>query len=242
MRLQAGRLRGARAPRKVRTPQGRVLGNAQAGKPDGRAQQREDRRCGQRPQVRVKRCGKSAPAVPVTAPARQAPPGATPDRDDDAARRVPGRRQRAPRQRVAQMDSRPRQNPAYRPATENPRSGGGFLFGRGLDGSPAASRARRCTSAASPRSAATNLARPPAARSPPPPRRRAPHRGRVPRPPPVPGQLQRNRTTDPGRRAGDQRPLAFEVAPTGRRHCRSLRRASLGDDRRHRERHRNRRR
>ena len=95
MGLQARRLRGACAPRKVRTPQGRVLGNAQAGKPDGRAQQREHRRCGLWPQVRVKRCGKSAPAVPVTAPARQAPPGATPDRDDDAARRVPGRRQRA---------------------------------------------------------------------------------------------------------------------------------------------------
>src|SRR3954447_1703310 len=96
MDLQAGRLLGARASRKVRTPQGRVLGNAQAGKPDGRAQQREDRRCGQKPQARVKRCGKSAPAVPVTAPARQAPPGATPDRDDDAARRVPGRRHERP--------------------------------------------------------------------------------------------------------------------------------------------------
>ena len=126
MGLQARRLRGACAPRKVRTPQGRVLGNAQAGKPDGRAQQREDRRCGLRPQVRVKRCGKSAPAVPVTAPARQAPPGATPDRDDDAARRVPGRRQRAVRQRAAQMDSRPRQNPAYRPANGKPRPGGVF--------------------------------------------------------------------------------------------------------------------
>ena len=34
--------------RKVRTPQGRVLGNAQAGKPDGRVQQKEDRRCGRR--------------------------------------------------------------------------------------------------------------------------------------------------------------------------------------------------
>ena len=126
MGLQAGRLRGACASRKVRTPQGRVLGNAQAGKPDGRAQQREDRRCGHWPQVRVKRCGKSAPAVPVTVPARQAPPGATPDRDDDAARRVPGRRQRAVRQRAAQMDSRPRQNPAYRPATESPAPAGAF--------------------------------------------------------------------------------------------------------------------
>ena len=36
MGLQARRLRGACAPRKVRTPQGRVLGNAQAGKPDGK--------------------------------------------------------------------------------------------------------------------------------------------------------------------------------------------------------------
>ena len=62
------------------------------GNPTEERNRETDRRCGQRPQARVKRCGKSAPAVPATAPARQAPPGATPDRDDDAARRVPGRR------------------------------------------------------------------------------------------------------------------------------------------------------
>ena len=37
---------GARASRKVRTPQGRVLGNAQAGKPDGKCNRETDRRSG----------------------------------------------------------------------------------------------------------------------------------------------------------------------------------------------------
>jgi len=41
-------------------------------------------------QVRVKRCGKSAPAPGVTRAARQAPPGARPSRVRTARPSIPG--------------------------------------------------------------------------------------------------------------------------------------------------------
>ena len=61
--------------RKVRTPQGRVLGNAQAGKPDGKCH-REQTADGLRAQARVKRWCKRPPASQETALARQTPLGA----------------------------------------------------------------------------------------------------------------------------------------------------------------------
>ena len=94
-----------------------------------KAQQREDRPLRG---VRVKRCGKSAPAARATAPARQAPPGARPSRQrsrvarpscrvgrtarenrDAAARRETAC---APREMAAAGTSVPVQDPAYRPA------------------------------------------------------------------------------------------------------------------------------
>src|SRR5690606_4139576 len=67
-------------PRKVRTPQGRVLGNSQAGRPDGKCN-REQTADGLRAQARVKGWSKSPPADRATGPARQTPPGARPSRD-----------------------------------------------------------------------------------------------------------------------------------------------------------------
>ena len=57
--------------RKVGTPQGRVLANGQSGRPEGQCHREQTADGGLRPaQARVKRCGKSAPAVRVTGPAR----------------------------------------------------------------------------------------------------------------------------------------------------------------------------
>src|SRR5206468_12866894 len=62
-------------PRKVRTPQGKVLGNSQGARAHGKCnrEQTASGRSGREPRAqraRVKRCGKSAPAAPVTASAR----------------------------------------------------------------------------------------------------------------------------------------------------------------------------
>jgi hypothetical protein len=112
--------RGGSPSRKVRTSQGRVVGNPTRGNPRESATETHRRwRGASRAQVRVKRCGKSAPAPwrhvgqanPTRCKAKQ-------DRSQ-AARRGPGR---PLRWMTAQ-----RQNPAYRLATERPRFGGVFL-------------------------------------------------------------------------------------------------------------------
>ncbi len=63
--------------RKVGTPQSRVLARARSGRPDGQCN-REQTADGpvHRSQVRVKRCGKSAPACGATRTARSTPLGA----------------------------------------------------------------------------------------------------------------------------------------------------------------------
>ena len=73
--------RGTR-PRNVRTPQGRVLGNTQSGRLAGKCHREQTADGGSfgTAQVRVKRCGKSAPAPGVTPVARQTPSGARPSR------------------------------------------------------------------------------------------------------------------------------------------------------------------
>src|SRR6516165_7384573 len=66
----AGRESGT-ASRKVGTPQSRVLANGQSGRLAGQCHRKETADGGLRPvQVRVKGCGKSAPATGVTPPAR----------------------------------------------------------------------------------------------------------------------------------------------------------------------------
>ena len=78
--------------------------------------------------VRVKRCGKSAPAGRATGLARQTSPGARPSREKrvavppqrhGSARSVilPGRSHRGGEQSPSQRNDRPRHNPAYRPAS-----------------------------------------------------------------------------------------------------------------------------
>ena len=69
--------------RKVGTPKGRVLANGQAEQSDGKCHRKQtaddsDWVRSVREQVRVKRCGKSAPAFGETRAARQTPPGARP--------------------------------------------------------------------------------------------------------------------------------------------------------------------
>jgi hypothetical protein len=87
-------LRRRTGPRNVRTPPGRVLGNTQSGRPAGKCHREQtadggiDLRSGPA-QVRVKRCGKSAPAPGVTRAARQTPPGARPDRGRTARPQTP---------------------------------------------------------------------------------------------------------------------------------------------------------
>ena len=69
-------------------------------------------------QVRVKRCGKSAPAPGATRTARQTPPGARPSVGRSARPMSPGR----PRRWMAtQAPKGAGQNPAYRPAHRHPR-------------------------------------------------------------------------------------------------------------------------
>ena len=58
-----------------------MLANGQAGQPDGKCN-REQTADGLRAQARVKRWGKSPPALRVTGAALQTPPGARPDRGD----------------------------------------------------------------------------------------------------------------------------------------------------------------
>ncbi|TPW08734.1 MAG: Uncharacterized protein FD127_4330, partial [Acidimicrobiaceae bacterium] len=104
--------------RKVGTPQSRVLARARSGRPDGqcnREQTADGPAC--RPQVRVKRCGKSAPACEAIRTARSTPLGARPSRR--CGRLVRSWRQGQPSGRSHQRDGHRRltasQNPAYRP-------------------------------------------------------------------------------------------------------------------------------
>jgi hypothetical protein len=115
---------GAEMPsRKVRTPKGRVVERSTRGNP--RESATETNRLRPPSHVnggpaRVKWCGKSAPA------SRRRGGWANPTRckvkadRSQVARRDPGR----PRRWMAAQ----RQNPAYRPAKEKPRSGGVFLW------------------------------------------------------------------------------------------------------------------
>ena len=75
-------MRTATVLRKVGAPPGKVLANSQSGRPAGKCH-REQTADGLRAQVRVKRCGKSAPASGVTSMARQTPPGARPNVGDE---------------------------------------------------------------------------------------------------------------------------------------------------------------
>lgn len=62
---------GMTRPRNVRTPQGRMLGNPQSRRLAGQCHRKQTADGGLRPaQVRVQRCGKSAPAPGVTRAAR----------------------------------------------------------------------------------------------------------------------------------------------------------------------------
>ena len=65
--------------RKVRAPQGRVVGNAHRPRGQGKCH-REQTADGLRAQARVKRWGKSPPPALVTGRARQTPPGERPNR------------------------------------------------------------------------------------------------------------------------------------------------------------------
>ena len=81
--------------RKVRTPQGRMLGNSQAGRPDGKCnrEQTADGLWGSHipgAQVRVKRWCKRPPALRGTGAARQTPSGARSSRDRVARPLRPG--------------------------------------------------------------------------------------------------------------------------------------------------------
>ena len=71
--------------RKVGAPQDRMLARGQSGRPAGKCHRKQTadglHPSGLRAQVRVKRCGKSAPATGVTRPARQTPSGARPNRE-----------------------------------------------------------------------------------------------------------------------------------------------------------------
>ena len=93
--------------RKVGAPQGRMLASGQSGRPAGKCH-REQTADGpsfwDREQVRVKRCGKSAPAAGVTWLARQTPSGARPNRE--RAARPPTLPGRPHRWMVTHPDSR----------------------------------------------------------------------------------------------------------------------------------------
>src|SRR5438093_6060229 len=85
--LGAGRTAAAdeNQERKVRAPQDRVVGNSDRPQGPGKCNRKQTAAVGMSPRltaaaVRVKRCGKSAPAAGVTRLARQTPPGARPSR------------------------------------------------------------------------------------------------------------------------------------------------------------------
>ena len=122
-------------PRNVRTPPGTVLGNTQSGRPAGKChrEQTADGGTGLRSgpaQVRVKRCGKSAPAPGVTRAARQTPSGARPRRGRTARPQTPPGRplepagNRRPRGMAATDGSAEPsgQNPAYAPTRHHTHS------------------------------------------------------------------------------------------------------------------------
>jgi hypothetical protein len=71
--------------RKVRAPEDRVVGNTDRPQGPGKCNRKQTAARGMSPRlvaaaVRVKRCGKSAPAAGATRLARQTPPGARPSR------------------------------------------------------------------------------------------------------------------------------------------------------------------
>src|SRR6478672_10919526 len=71
--------------RKVRAPEDRVVGNTDRPQGSGKCNRKQTAAAGLSPRlvaaaVRVKRCGKSAPAAGVTRLAWQTPPGARPSR------------------------------------------------------------------------------------------------------------------------------------------------------------------
>src|SRR5262245_60336985 len=77
--------------------------------------------------VRVKRWGKSPPATVATRRLAKPRPVQGEAGSDDAARRGTGCAARAVAQAPAKRDGHPRQNPAYRPATEKALATGLFL-------------------------------------------------------------------------------------------------------------------
>ena len=121
--MTAGGCVGGRS-RKVRTPQGRTLAQARRRKPTESGTERKPPPADLRrlPAVRVKRWGKSPPASrrrgglpnPVRCKANRARHRGCPPRARVAAKR----------------DGHPRQNPAYRPATEKALETGLFLWTR----------------------------------------------------------------------------------------------------------------
>ena len=120
-----------------------VLGNTQAGRPDGKCNRKQTawlRVHRNRTQVRVKRWCKRPPASRVTGAARQTPPGARPSRERAARSSIPGRPHEPGQQCRAQIDGRcrshgPAQNPAYN-STRNqgaPKIGGSFAYSASYD-------------------------------------------------------------------------------------------------------------
>ena len=97
-----------------------------------KAQQREDRPLRG---VRVKRCGKSAPAARATAPARQAPPGARPSRQRSRVARPScrvGRTARENRDAAARRGDRLRAERDGRRRDLGPGTGSGLQAGSSL--------------------------------------------------------------------------------------------------------------
>ncbi len=105
--------------RKVGAPQGRVLANGQSERSAGKCH-REQTADGsrKRSQVRVKRCGKSAPVSEATRSARQTPLGARSRRRRAARSTFPGR---PLRWMTIQASQGAGQNPAYRPTHHHSR-------------------------------------------------------------------------------------------------------------------------
>ncbi len=99
------------ASRKVGTPQGTTLGNAQSGRPEESAT--ESRPPGSRHgriRARVKGWGKSPPAARATEPARQAPSGARPSREGSRTARPTAHKATLPgRPHEASGNRRPRE-------------------------------------------------------------------------------------------------------------------------------------
>ena len=120
--------------RKVGAPQGRVLANSQSRRLAGKCHREQTADGGALrggAQVRVKRCGKSAPAPGVTRAARQTPLGARPSVGRPARSVARGNPGASPQ--VGRTDgwppssARDGQNPAYRPTHRHHDCDLGFL-------------------------------------------------------------------------------------------------------------------